>query len=256
MKLIFYHFLHLYFLTEFEVIFYIYYIMPYEKLLIYNLFDSNDLSNILPSYNKTLFDLYFQTPNKYDTKKCNEYNNRLDDNNNKLFDYCIYYLIVINILLILLFIKDIYQHFCTYSEVCITSPSNGCISNSSSNYLNNISPKNQKIQSNPSSSLMAFRSSQNIAFDYKKNDDNIEFQVINTIEKKDTTDASVVSSKNNDYFIVYYYKNSELIKEINKLLQFIILVGIFEYIFFICIINKYKIANINTIICKLINDLI
>ena len=101
MKLIFYHFLHLYFLTEFEVIFYIYYIMPYEKLLIYNLFDSNDLSDILPSYNKTLFDLYFQTPNKYDTKKCNEYENRLDNYNNKLFDYCIYYLILIKI----------YQHF-------------------------------------------------------------------------------------------------------------------------------------------------
>ena len=34
MKLIFYHFLHLYFLTEFEIIFYIYYVMPYEKSLI------------------------------------------------------------------------------------------------------------------------------------------------------------------------------------------------------------------------------
>ena len=256
MKLIFYHFLHLYFLTEFEVIFYIYYIMPYEKLLIYNLFDSNDLSDILPSYNKTLFDLYFKTPNKYDKDKCNEYENRLDDNNNKLFDYCIYYLIVINILLFLLFIKDLYQNYCTYCEVYVSSPSNVSISNPSSSLVNGVSPKNQKIQSNPSSSLMAFRSSQNIAFDYKKNDDNIEFQVINTHDKKDIIDASIVSSKNNDYFIIYYYKNSELIKEIIKLLQFIILVGIFEYIFFIFIINKYKIANINTIICKIINDLI
>ena len=258
MKLIYYHFLHLYFLTEFEVIFYIYYIMPYEKLLIYNLFDSNDISDILPSYNKTLFDLYFQTPNKYDTKKCNKYQNRLDNNNNKLFNYCIYYLILINILFILLFIKDIYQHYCIYSEVCITSPSNKCIQ--SSNFLNNISPKNQKTQSNSSSSLMAFRSSQNIAFDYKKNDDNIEFQVINTNEKKDKINDSIDLSnniyKNDDYFLIYYYKKSELIKEINKLLQFIILVGIFEYIFFIFIINKYKIADINTIICKLINDLI
>ena len=32
------HFIHLYFLAEFEVLFYIYYIMPYEKTLIYNIF--------------------------------------------------------------------------------------------------------------------------------------------------------------------------------------------------------------------------
>ena len=114
------------------------------------------------------------------------------------------------------------------------------------------SPKN--LVSNSSSSLMAFRSSQNIA-DYKKNDNDIEFQVINTNEKKDKDTVDVLS-KNETYFIIYYFKKSELIKEINKLLQFIILVGIFEYIFFIFIINKYKIANINTIICKIITDLI
>ena len=48
MKLIFYHFLHLYFLTEFEIIFYIYYVMPYEKLLIFNLFDTDDIEKIMP----------------------------------------------------------------------------------------------------------------------------------------------------------------------------------------------------------------
>ena len=239
MKLIFYHFLHLYFLTEFEIIFYIFYIMPYERLLIYDLFDSNDISEI-PSFNQTYFDLYFETPNKYNKEKCDGYQDRLDDNNNKLFDYCIYYLISINILLFLLFINDIYQNYCTFSSL---STSQICIS---------LSPKN--LVSNSSSSLMAFRSSQNIA-DYKKNDNDIEFQVINTNEKKDKDTVDVLS-KNETYFIIYYFKKSELIKEINKLLQFIILVGIFEYIFFIFIINKYKIANINTIICKIITDLI
>ena len=248
MKLIFYHFLHLYFLTEFEIIFYIFYIMPYERLLIYNLFDSNDISDLLPYFNQTYFDLYFETPNKYNKEKCNGYQDRLDDNNNTLFDYCIYYLIIINILLFLLFINDIYQNFYTFSSL---SKSQTC-----------ISPSSKNLVSNPSSSLMAFRSSQNMAFDYKKNDDGIrspnlsegiEFQVINTNEKKDEVN---VLSKNETYFIIYYFKKSELIKEINKLLQFIILVGIFEYIFFIFIINKYKIANINTIICKIITDLI
>ena len=98
MKLIFYHFLHLYFLTEFEIIFYIYYIMPYEKQLIFKLFDTNDLEQILPSYNKTIINSY------YNKNKCNTYQNRLDTYNSKLFNYCIIYIIIINVLLVLLFI--------------------------------------------------------------------------------------------------------------------------------------------------------
>ena len=237
MKLIFYHFLHLYFLTEFEIIFYIYYIMPYEKQLIFNLFDTNDLEQILPSYNKTLIDSY------YNKNKCNTYQNRLDTYNSKLFDYCVIYIIIINGLLVLLFIKDIYQN---YSIFCETS----------------ISPTNQKykLSCNPSSSLMAFKSSQNIANDYKKNDDKcVELQVINIdIESAHSKDSNKdtnneckhIRIKNDDIFIVYYYKNSVLIKEIFKLVQFIILVGIFEYVFFIKIVNKYKIANIDTILCN------
>ena len=56
MKLIFYHFLHLYFLTLFEVIFYIYYIMPYEKELIYNLFDLD--KKYTDTINNTRFTVY------------------------------------------------------------------------------------------------------------------------------------------------------------------------------------------------------
>lgn len=242
MKLIFYHFLHIYFLTEFEIIFYIYYIMPYEKQLIFNLFDTSDLEKILPFYNKTYIELY--NNNKYNNNKCNAYQNRLDNYNSKLFNYCIIYIIIINVLLVMLFIKDIYQN---YSIFCET----------------NISPTNQKykLSCNPSSSLMAFKSSQNIANDYKKNDDNgVELQDINiNIESAHSKDSNKDSNnecksiriKIDDIFIVYYYKNSELIKEIFKLIQFIILVGIFEYGFFITIVNKYKIANIDTILCNI-----
>ena len=238
MKLIFYHFLHLYFLTEFEIIFYIYYIMPYEKQLIFNLFDANDLEKMLPLYNKSLVDSY------YDKNKCNTYQNRLDNYNSKLFNYCIIYIIIINFLLVMLFIKDIYQNYNVFCET-------------------NISPTNQKykLSCNPSSSLMSFKSSQNIANDYKKNDDNcVELQDINiNIESVHTKDSNKESNneckpiriKFDDIFIVYYYKNSELIKEIFKLTQFIILVGIFEYLFFILIVNKYKIADINTILCNI-----
>jgi hypothetical protein len=112
------------------------------------------------------------------------------------------------------------------------------------------SPKNQKYNSN--SSLMSFRSSQNITNDYKKNDDNcVELQHINVNFDKN----EIVEIKTDKgLFIVYYYKNSKVINEIIKLFQFILLVGIFEYIFFTTIINKYKIANIDTIICEIIES--
>ena len=249
MKLIFYHFLHLYFLTEFEIIFYIYYVMPYEKLLIFNLFDTSDLEKILPLYNKTYIETY---NNKYSKNKCNAYQNRLDTYNSKLFNYCIIYIIIINVLLVMLFIKDIYQNYSIFCETC-------------------ISPTNQKykLSCNPSSSLMAFKSSQNIANDYKKNDDNgVELRDVNintginieTSHSKEfnntNNEFNPIRIKNDDLFIVYYYKNSELMKEIFKLIQFIILVGIFEYVFFTTIVNKYKIANIDTILCNIESKII
>ena len=116
---------------------------------------------------------------------------------------------------------------------------------------------------------MAFKSSQNIANDYKKNDDNgIELRDINintgiNIETSHSKEFNNINNefnpiriKNDDLFIVYYYKNSELIKEIFKLIQFIILVGIFEYVFFTTIVNKYKIANIDTILCNIESKII
>jgi hypothetical protein len=223
--------------------------MPYEKLLIFNLFDTSDLEKILPLYNKTYIETY---NNKYSKNKCNAYQNRLDTYNSKLFNYCIIYIIIINVLLVMLFIKDIYQNYSIFCETC-------------------ISPTNQKykLSCNPNSSLMAFKSSQNIANDYKKNDDNgVELRDVNintginieTSHSKEfnntNNEFNPIRIKNDDLFIVYYYKNSELMKEIFKLIQFIILVGIFEYVFFTTIVNKYKIANIDTILCNIESKII
>jgi hypothetical protein len=225
MKLIYYHFLHLYFLTEFEVIFYIYYVMPYESLLIYNLFKKKDMYSYIPVYNNIYNDTL------YNKNKCQKYQAKLDKYNIKLFNNCIIYIIIINVFLCFLFIKDIYQNYNLFCEIA-------------------TSPKNQKYNSN--SSLMSFRSSQNITNDYKKNDDNcVELQHINVNFDKN----EIVEIKTDKgLFIVYYYKNSQVINEIIKLFQFILLVGIFEYIFFTTIINKYKIANIDTIICEIIEN--
>jgi hypothetical protein len=175
-----------------------------------------------------------------------------------LFNKCIIYIIIINVLLILLFIKDIYQNYNSFCEI-------------------NISPKNFQVS----------KSSHNIITDYKKNDDsgfelldisNLNNNTNNTNNntnnnlKKNTSFEKITNIINNNlkkntsfekitnnidkYFIFYYYKNSELLKEIFKLIQFIVLVGIFEYLFFTTIVNKYKIANIHTILCKLIKEVI
>jgi hypothetical protein len=243
MKLIFYHFLHLYFLTLFEVIFYIKYVMPYEKKIIFDLFDDLDIKSILPvSVNKSDSNPY--TDLIYNKKQCTSYQDKLDNSNAKLLDNCLGYIITINILLFLLFVFDIYQNYNCFCSISI-----------------NVSPKNIKYTPtyNSNSSLIAFKSSQNIQNDYKKND-NKDFELVN-ISNNGTfipNDKSNEKSnmKPNEYFIVYYYKNSQIVKEILKLIQFIILVGIFEYLFFTLVVNKYKIANIHTILCNIVKKLI
>lgn len=227
MKLVYYHFLHLYFISEFEIFFYIYYVMPYENELIYNLFNQKDMSSYISCYNN----IYIQT--FYNEKMCNQYQDKLDNYNVTLINNCIIYIIIINILFLMLIGFDLYQNYNSFINL-------------------SVSPKNQMYNTN--SSLMSFRSSQNMTHDYKKNDDNsIELQHINTnFDKKDN--VIEVNNENKELFIVYYYKNSKIIKETKKLIQFVLIVGIFEYIFFKYIINKYKVANFDTVICEIIEE--
>jgi hypothetical protein len=227
MKIIYYHFLHLYFISEFEIFFYIYYVMPYENELIYDLFNQKDMSNYISCYNNVYIETF------YNKDSCNKYQNKLDNYNVTLINNCIIYIIIINALFFLLIIFDLYQNYSSFITL-------------------SVSPKNQMYNTN--SSLMSFRSSQNMTNDYKKNDDNsIELQHINTnIDKKDN--VIEVNNENKESFIVYYYRNSKIIKETKKLLQFVLIVGIFEYIFFKYIINKYKVANIDTVICEILDE--
>jgi len=227
MKIIYYHFLHLYFISEFEIFFYIYYVMPYENELIYDLFNQKDMSNYISCYNNVYIETF------YNEDSCNKYQDKLDNYNVTLINNCIIYIIIINALFFLLIIFDLYQNYSSFITL-------------------SVSPKNQMYNTN--SSLMSFRSSQNMTNDYKKNDDNsIELQHINTnIDKKDN--VIEVNNENKESFIVYYYRNSKIIKETKKLIQFVLIVGIFEYIFFKYIINKYKVANIDTVICEIMEE--
>jgi len=60
----------------------------------------------------------------------------------------------------------------------------------------------------------------------------------------------------NKTFIIYYWNNSGFCSELIKTIEFIIFVGIFEYIFFVYIVNKFKIANSKTIFCNIYKKII
>lgn len=207
MNLFLYHFIHLYFLTMFEIIFYIFYIMPYEKELILNLFQ---IENI-PQYNISFIGY---------TGNCQKYQDRLDRSNNKLWNMCVYYLVAINAILFLIVMKDILQNVVKYNEVSIPSPTQ-------------------------SSSLMSFGSTQNF-MEQKKNDDS----GIEMIPKKQT-----YKEIREPYFVVYYWKKSVFIEEFCRTLQFVLLVAIFEYLFFKSVVNKYKILDKKTLLCELAKEI-
>ena len=205
-------FIHLYFLTEFEILFYIFYIMPYEKELILDLVKPPD---DIPDYNISI-----------NQNQCDKYQHRLDKSNHRLWNMCVYYLITINSILFLLFCRDILQNYVKYVEL--------------SNEV--LSPK-----FNAASSLMAFGSGNNLC-EHKKNDDTgIELQPLS----KDV----VEETPRETWFVVYYWKKSAFIADFCKTVQFILLVAIFEYLFFKMVVNKYKILDRKTLLCNVVNEL-
>ena len=67
------------------------------------------------------------------------------------------------------------------------------------------------------------------------------------------TDVSVNTGSNvNTSFGVYYWRKSDFLAAMWNTIQFIILIGGFEYLFFFTIVNKYKIVSAKLLLCKLI----
>ena len=202
-------FIHLYFLTEFEILFYIFYIMPYEKELILDLV-------------KPPADIPYYTIS-INQNECDKYQHRLDKSNHRLWQMCVYYLITINVILFLLFCRDMLQKYMELSNQV-------------------LSPK-----FNAASSLMAFGSGNNLC-EHKKNDDTgIELQPLS----KDV----VEETPRETWFVVYYWKKSAFIADFCKTVQFILLVAIFEYLFFKMVVNKYKILDRKTLLCNVVKEL-
>ena len=217
------HIIHICLLTEFEIFFYIYYVMPYEKTIFNNLFEIKGYN--LPNVNNSYFD--------NENNKCSSYQKQLDDDNSKLYDYCYTYIVIINVILFVFFLYDFFKTYCIFNL-----------------------PKSPKY--NSKSSLVSFNS---FTIDYKKNDDTEDSLELVDIEKIDSDFTKIDKIDKIDkqikpsYFIIYYWNNSGFLYELIKTIEFIILIGIFEYCFFKFIVNEFKIANNKTILCNIIKKL-
>ena len=248
------HFIHLYFFTEFEILFYIYYILPYEKKLVYDMFSINKM---VSKYDDDLVIMLFNNISNINThnydKTCDLSHDQLDNDNSKLWNYCFIYIISINILLFLFFIKDLaltYRAFYNSKDIKGTDS------------------KDKKITYNSTSSLVSFGSVNHIDLIYKKTDTNTNSAFSFEIEPIDLElDIERAGSPlnlnlkcnnmtiSNNSFSFYYWNNSDFLLASSRTIQLIILIGIFEYLFFIVIVNKYKIVNAKLLLCKMIQEL-
>lgn len=220
------HFIHLYFLTEFEIIFYIFYVMPYEKSVFKHVI--KDMVKDVKHWVND--DVLFSIDPSF-TSKCAAYQTELDDANARLWNYCVIYLGVINAILAVVFIHDVWKNYRIYAvgtAVTITSP-----------------------RHNSKSNLVAFGSNHNfteipktLEMSTKKNDDVVGLKS-SSIEVATKDDNSIP-------FHVYYWRNSGFVAEFIKTTKFIVLIGLFEYFFFVSIVDKFKIANSQTLMCDAI----
>ena len=229
------HFIHLYFFTEFEIMFYIYYILPYEKQLVYNLVSRDSILASLGNEDDMVIDL-LDTMKTHDyDDQCDLEQDRIDANHDKLWSYCFIYIISMNVLLFLFFVKDLLMCYRNYN------PTFSLASLSSLTSFNSITSLSSPVFCNQ-------------ATKYKKNDFENDFEIEMVDLEKGTVTNSVKNNVTYNSFCVYYWRKSDFVAASWNTIQFMILIGIFEYLFFIAIVNKYKIISAKLLLCKLIQE--
>ena len=179
-------YIHIYFLTVFEIIFYLYYIMPYEKSLFNNFIDTSLYIDMVHAYNITITD-----------DNCESSQAGYDIYNQTLHNNCVIYICSASALMLCILTIDLYKNYISYDK----------------------SLKN-----------LPFISMTNL------NEINVE-----------------PDHKERAKFALYYWHNSWIVAEFIKTMQFMLIIGIFEYVFFITVVNKYKIVNFNIILCNIQN---
>jgi hypothetical protein len=158
-----------------------------------------------------------------------------------------------------MFFRDIWKNYSNYNTTYNTAYNSISINTTAQIQT----PKSHNILTLPlpspkydsKSSIISFGSFQNLK-DYKKNDDNESSISMIEIPKNNNENKNNNHIIDNPTFIMYYWNNSGFISELIKTIEFIIFVGIFEYIFFVYIVNKFKIANSKTIFCNIYKKII
>ena len=174
------------------------------------------------------------TTNYISDSNCSKYQNKLDKQNANLWDYCFIYIAASSALFLIVFLRDIGKNYNSYKLITTTS-----------------APSSPRYDSK--SAIVSFGSFQNLN-NYKKNDDtdsSVEMVSIPKLAVNDTNSSVTTDIIENPTFIKYYWYNSGFLAELIKTVEFIVLVGIFEYLFFGYIVNKFKIANSKTILCSI-----
>jgi hypothetical protein len=197
--------------------------MPYEKSIFKDLFD-DDIS-MLHKLNTT---------NYISDSDCLKYQNKLDTENKGLWKNCFIYISASSALFLIVFFRDIWKNYNSYKLITTTS-----------------APSSPRYDSK--SAIVSFGSFQNLN-NYKKNDDtnsSVEMVSIPKLVISDSNSSVTTDIIENPTFIKYYWYNSGFLAELIKTVEFIVLVGIFEYLFFAYIVNKFKIANSKTILCSI-----
>jgi hypothetical protein len=214
MKNLLSHLIHLTLITEFEILFYIFYIVPFERKNIYSMFDTE-----LHKYN---YNVTYNLPyNSYDSM-CNKEEERMEEYNSKLEIICYYYIGCTNFLLLLAFLYDLRKNYYLYS---------GSINDvprvlSSPKYLS----KAFSLEMVPQDSISEFIDVEEI------------FRQAEEVKDNDKPKS----------FTIFYWNKSRLLAKMCETIQLIILLGIFEYIFFTYLFNKFKIVSAKLVLCKLI----
>lgn len=271
-----FYILHFYFITSFEVLFYLYYILPYERNLIYDLFDVDkataefDLGDTTTTYNVTN-----STSWLYETNHCRNNARRMKEANDILYGYCNDYLVSINVIVLIILFGDVYIMYHQRP-----TDNNNHTTNKPNTFVSPPSPTKTPISALKSNSLsfMGYETVQ----EHEHQHTIIELTELTNRQKNQTEDDIIcepidleapnqinnnASEETNKKippsmisifaiispFSTYYLKNSQFIQEFNSSMGFIVIIGLFEYIFFTQIVNQFKVFNLREFLCDLVS---
>ena len=232
---------HFYILTFFEVIFYKYYIFPYENQLILNLIGAkvdeivskeggyDKIKNQYPDVHDFIVELLFN---------CGEGANNAD--NAALFQICDIYLFVSSFLFFALFVVDGTITYYQYAHTINCFTGSPDIQNDHPNH--NLS--NMEMNMIIYNTTTIEQDTNIVPFEIISRNDSIEKEKHTTLTQQYTA------------ILRYYGKNSIFIAELGKTLNFIVLIGIFEYAFFAFIVCQLKPVDLNYILCTILQKLV